>query len=171
MSGTIAASIRVSEMQQRILERIRRRSTSGQGLVERAQIILACRKTGSNVEIGRQIGVNRNCIAKWRGRWQRAVEALEEMERRGVPEGELEKKIEELLADAARSGTPPTFSAYQVVQIVAVGCEKPQESGRPITHWTPKELADEVMKRGIVERISQQSVGRFLKGERSAPPS
>ena len=37
-----------------------------------------------------------------------------------------------------------------------------EDSGRPITHWTPPELADEAKKRGIVESISPRSVGRFL---------
>jgi hypothetical protein len=46
---------------------------------------------------------------------------------------------------------------------VALACENPrEESGRPITHWTPPELADEAVKRGIVESISPRSVGRFL---------
>jgi putative transposase len=88
------------------------------------------------------------------------------MEDRGVPVGQLEDKIGELLADAARSGTPAKFSAYQVVQIIAVACEEPQESDRSVSHWTPRELADEVVRRGIVEKISPQSVERFLKGGR-----
>jgi len=37
---------------------------------------------------------------------------------------------------------------------MAVACEPPGDSGRPISHWTPRELADEASKRGIVERIS-----------------
>lgn len=31
-----------------------------------------------------------------------------------------------------------------------MACEELEESGRPITHWTGREIADEVMKRGIV---------------------
>jgi hypothetical protein len=37
----------------------------------------------------------------------------------------------------------------------------PKDSGRPITHWTARELADEVHERGICA-ISQRQVGRFL---------
>ena len=36
-------------------------------------------------------------------------------------------------------------------------------SGRPITHWTAYELADEVVKRGIVVSISPAQVGRSLR--------
>ena len=67
---------------------------------------------------------------------------------------ELEAQIEAILSDQPRPGTPATFSAEQICHIVAVGCEDPGESGRPITEWTPHELADEVRKRGIVESIS-----------------
>jgi hypothetical protein len=52
-----------------------------------------------------------------------------------------------------------------------VACEDPQESGRPVTHWTPQELADEAIKRGIVTSISPRSVGRFLKGGGLEAPS
>ena len=74
--------------------------------------------------------------------------------------------IEAVLTDTPRSGTPATFTAEQIVQIVAVACEPPAESGRPISHWTPREVADEVRKRGIVETISTRSVGRCLKSGR-----
>jgi putative transposase len=68
-----------------------------------------------------------------------------------------------LLSDAYRSGTPPKFSAEQVVQIIALACEAPLDSERPVSHWTPKEIAAEAMRRGIVKSISVQSVERFLK--------
>ena len=44
-----------------------------------------------------------------------------------------------------------------------VACEPPAKSGRPITHWTAQELADEVIKRGIVPSISPAQVGRYLR--------
>ena len=79
--------------------------------------------------------------------------------------------IATVLTDTPRPGTPATFTAAQIVQIVAVACEPPEESGRPISHWTPREVADEVRKRGIVETISTRSVGRFLKSGRSTAAS
>jgi putative transposase len=76
--------------------------------------------------------------------------------------------IEEILDDAPRPGGPATFSPEQIVQIVAVACEPPDKSGRPISHWTARELADEAKKRQIVKSISSRSVGRFLKTGRLA---
>jgi hypothetical protein len=79
----------------------------------------------------------------------------------------------ERVQDAPRPGAPATFSAEQWCQIIALACEPPEASGRPISHWTPRELADEACKRGIVERISERHVGRFLKSGRpqTAPQS
>jgi hypothetical protein len=67
------------------------------------------------------------------------------------------------LADAPRPGCPGKITAAQVTQILAVACESPKLSGRPITRWTHKELRDEVLKRKIVESISAVQVGRYLR--------
>ena len=69
----------------------------------------------------------------------------------------------ERLADAPRSGSPATFTPEQICAVVAMTCEKPSESERPISHWSQREIADEAMRRGLVPSISQRSVGRFLK--------
>ena len=63
------------------------------------------------------------------------------------------------------------LTAIFVSAILAVACEPPENSGRPVTHWTPRELADEVIKRGIVASISPRQVGRFLKWGRVAAAS
>ncbi len=55
-----------------------------------------------------------------------------------------------------------TFSLEQILQLFAIACEKPEEYGRPISHWTARELADEVIQQGIVETISPRHVGRLL---------
>jgi putative transposase len=67
------------------------------------------------------------------------------------------------LSDAPRSGTPATSSSEQIRAIIASACEAPQDSGRASTRWTQWEIADEAVKRGIVESISARSIGRFLK--------
>ena len=53
--------------------------------------------------------------------------------------------IIKLLSDCTRSGTPNFFSTEQVVQIVALACENPQASQRPVSHWSARELADEAI--------------------------
>jgi putative transposase len=108
------------------------------------------------------LGNDRNTVRLWRGRWAEAAGELAEVEEQ-AEDKDLLAAIEEVLADAYRSGTPPTFSA---VQIIALACEAPAESERPVSHWTPREIAAEAVRRGIVASISAQSVERFLKGGR-----
>jgi hypothetical protein len=42
--------------------------------------------------------------------------------------------------------------------LIAMTCEKPSESERPISHWSQREIADEAIRRGLVSNISQRSV-------------
>src|SRR3712207_3220645 len=67
--------------------------------------------------------------------------------------------------------SPDTFTAEQIVQIINLACTPPADAGRPVDAWTPRELADEAVKRQIVPTISPTSVGRFLKTGRSATAS
>jgi putative transposase len=113
--------------------------------------------------VTRQMRLNRGTVHTWRQRWLVLAPKLEQIEADGSPEKALTTMIVEALTDHPRSGTPATFTAEQIVQIVAVACEDPADSGRPVSHWTPREVAEEVRKRGIVETISTRSVGRFLQ--------
>jgi putative transposase len=75
--------------------------------------------------------------------------------------------IEERLQDAPRPGAPARITADQRCQIEALACEKPEKSGRPISHWTSREIAEEVKQRQIVETISPRHARRLLKRSRS----
>jgi len=75
----------------------------------------------------------------------------------------LREAIRETFKDAPRPGCPGTFTAEQVTHILALACEPPEKSGRPITHWTNAELRDEVVKRKIVPNISVFTVGHYLR--------
>jgi putative transposase len=68
----------------------------------------------------------------------------------------------EKLEDAARSGKPATFTIEQLTQLYALACDPPEKYARPISHWTPRELADELIQQKIVESISPRHVGRLL---------
>lgn len=120
----------------------------------------------NNEQVAYRLDSHRETVRLWRQRWLEAASALEAAEAEGDDRA-LAELIEKILTDEPRSGTPATFAPEQIVQIVALACEAPSASGRPISHWTPRELADEAIKRGIVESISPRSVGRFLKSGRS----
>jgi putative transposase len=155
--------IELSEAQRAILEQMVRQRRSGQGMVDRAQIILGAAVGQTNAALGRQYQHHRDMVHKWRQRWAQAQETLAVVEAAQDKDQPLGGAIEQVLSDAWRSGRPDTFSAEQVVQIVAISCEDPAASGLPISQWTPKDIAQEAIRRGLVQHISPQSVDRFLK--------
>ena len=162
MSGPQPKRIDLTPRQRGVLEKITRRETCHQRDLRRAKIILVASRGLNNHQTGVQLGVDRDSVRLWRERWLAAKELLVLVEQEEEDDA-LESLIWIILADEPRPGGPATFSPEQVCQIIAVACESPSKSGRPVTHWTPKELAGEVIKRGIVESISSRSVGRFLK--------
>lgn len=141
-----AAPVVVSERERAQLQSLVRRHRCPQQVALRARIILAAAAGEEVRESVRRLGAARSTVQHWRRRWSQSS-----------------GPVAERLADAPRPGTPATFSAEQICAIVAMACEAPGESARPMTHWTHQELADEAVKRGIVASISPDSVGRFLK--------
>jgi putative transposase len=129
--------------------------------VVRATVILEADAEARNQHIADHAEVSAQTVRLWRSRWVRASVQLADIEPE-VGEKALRALIRNRLADDSRSGRPGTFTPEQRCQIVAVACEAPALSGRPVTHWTPVELADEVIKRGIVVGISPRPVGRLL---------
>lgn len=159
-----AQGIRVTARQRRVLEQVVRASTSPQALVMRARVVLAAAQGRSNRQIATDLGVSRNLVQAWRGRWAVAGDALlaAELEGGAGDERALQVVVRGVLADAPRSGAPPTFTPEQLCRIIALACTPPSDAGRPISHWTPRELADEAASQGIVARISARTVGRLL---------
>jgi transposase len=170
MRGPKPVNLHITIRQQEMLEQIVRRATSPQCEVMRAQIILAAAAGKNNQQIADRMGIDPQTVRTWRGRWAEAAERLEAIEA-GDDEAALPEVVHELLRDDPRRGAPAKFTPEQICQLVAVSCEPPSASGRPVSHWTPDELADEVVKRGIVTSISPRSVGRFLKRRRPQTPS
>jgi putative transposase len=165
-----AIAIVLTESQQQVLEQIVRRTINPYRLVRRAHIILAAASGMTNREISERWSLDRGQVRLWRHRWAEATSQLEVIAAGGST-SELESAITRILGDEARPGTPPHFGVEQVVQIVALACEAPTASNRPISAWTSRELAEEAVQRGIVKTVSPRSVGRFLKRSQSATAS
>jgi putative transposase len=165
-----ARKLIVTERQQTIRRSMTRSGTCPQAVAQRARMILLAFDGLDNEDIAGQVGCERHAVGPWRHRWADAFQRLVLVECCEKPSA-LPHAIERLLSDLPRSGSPGKFTAEQVTQILAIACEDPETSGRPVTHWTPRELADEAAKRGIVESISPRQVGRFLKigGAEAAP--
>ena len=165
-----AKPLHVSPLQQELLQRMVQRTTNAQRLVKRGHIILEAAKGMSNTKIAQHQQVDDETVRRWRDRWRAAEARLQAVEATGKPKL-LSQAIEVLLSDEQRPGAPATFTFEQCMRIMALACETPASADRPVSSWTPRELADEAVKRGIVEQISPRTVERFLKGERFTAPS
>lgn len=156
------AVVTISRRVRRILKRMLRRRNLSQGLAWRIQIILYAAQGLRNNKIVRKVNKDRATVRLWRSRWVEAYPSLQAAQADGATPAELTALIESVLADTPRTGAPDKFTPEQLVEIIAVACEPPERSGRPISHWTPRELADEVVQRHIVTAISPRHVGRIL---------
>ena len=141
MSGK-AARIMVTEKQQGILQQIANAATATVAHVLRAKIILEAMQGNLNRDIATTVGLDRKPVGLWRRRWAQSFEALVAIECRET-NATLYRAIQQVLSDAQRIGAPCTFTAEQVTQILAVACEPPKNSGRPVNHWTHRELTDD----------------------------
>ena len=155
------ARVTITEKQQAILLEFSRSRTESPIFVQRAKIILMAFERKSCDEIAAACGLGRHAVGLWRRRWKRAWPELANFE--CAEPHKLREAIRETLRDAHRSGCGGKFTAEQVTQILAVGCEPPELSGLPITQWTHEELRDEVVRRQIVDSISISQVGRYLQ--------
>jgi putative transposase len=165
-----AAKIMITERQQEVLQTMTRSSTCPQAVAQRARMILLGFDGWDNDVLADPIGCERHAVGIWRRRWAEAWQRLVLIEC-CAKESAWPKASAALLRDLPRRGCPGKFTAEQVTQVLAVACEPPADRGRPVTHWTPRALADAVSKRGIVKSISARHVGRFLKYSRAPAAS
>ena len=137
MPGPSPLPIHLSQRQQGILEQIVRRQTSEQRLVRRAQILLKAHQGLNNQQIAQALGTNRETVQRWRHRWHEVEAKLTTAESETIADKDLKQWLEALLSDQPRPGAAATFSAQQVVQIIALACEDPQAAGVPGTRMDP----------------------------------
>lgn len=156
MPGPKPPPIELTPMEQQALEKLVQRHHVGQQIALRGRIVLAAAEGKNNSEIARALKVTVDTVRLWRGRWRELQ-----------PMALADLSVEQRLADLPRPGAPVQITAEQRCQIEALACEQPEGSDRPISHWTGREIADEIMKRGIVKQISARHAGRLLKRSRS----
>jgi putative transposase len=157
MPGPQPPTVPRSEEERQGLHTLIRAHKTPQHLSLRAQVLLLLAEGLNAPDVARRLGTTRATVRRWRRHWLTRPGC-------GLPDR---------LQDAARPGAPATFSAEQWCQMMALACEPPEAAGRPISHWTPRELAAEARKRGIVTTISARHVGRFFTSGRAqaAPES
>jgi transposase len=147
-----AQVVKLSEKECKELEKLVSKHQTGQQMALRARIILAANSGQTNTEIAQKYEVKHDTVKLWRNRWVKLQDiSLDDL------------SVDQRLSDAPRPGAPAKITADQRCKIEALACEQPEKSGRPISQWTAREIADEVMERKIVESISGRHAARLLK--------
>ena len=160
-----APTVTVTSRVREILNELSRSRKQPQRLVERATIILFAADGLSVAEIGRRLGVDAQRPRRWRRRWNDAASQFSEGAAKEAEERDLRELVAKVLSDAERSGSPPKFTPEQVAQLISLACESPQDSGIPVTHWTPDELAKEA------SWVGSTSLGFSSRGRHEQPSS
>lgn len=150
--GPQPTMIGLSEQERQDLEMLLRRHSTPQQLALRAHIVLAAATGFNHSEVARRLGVSLDTARLWRQRY---------LSLQSFSLADL--SVEERLQDVPRPGRKASISPEQVCQIVALACKTPAESGRPVSQWSGSELANEIIERGIVEKISARHASRLLK--------
>ncbi len=152
-----ATMIVLSEPERDGLLQITKRHRSEQQVVLRARIVLAAAQGSSNTQIARALDINVDTVRLWRDRWASWQEIEQEKSEQEAV------SLAQRLQDAPRPGAVPKFTAEQRAQMAALACEAPRQTGRPISQWTGREIADELKRRGVVSQISPRHAARLLK--------
>jgi len=102
-----------------------------------------------NAAIATELGVHVDTVRKWRRRFrQHGLDGL---------------------TDRPRSGRPTRFTPVQVVEIKALACTPPPDTGVPLARWSIAELVTEAVGQGLVAAISPATVRRWLAADAIKP--
>ena len=152
MPGPKPEKIELTERERQELNRLVARHTTGQQKADRARIVLKAAEGKNHTEIAKELNVSVDMARLWRRRWL----ALQ-----GVALDDV--SVDERLEDLPRPGAPTRLTLDQVCQMEQLACQQPDKAARPISQWTGREIADELIKRGIVDCISPRHAARLLK--------
>jgi transposase len=161
-----AAVLELNPQEIAVLTKIVKSKTLGVAVQERAQIVLAAAEGRTNQKIVDEFGFEKHRVSRWRNRWKELHTSWTQLDEKLRPPLS-EKLVLPWLADRKGRGKKPEITEQQKALILAVACEPPEKSGYPHTHWTDRLLAQEVVRRGIVETVSHVWIWNFLKDKRS----
>jgi len=114
----VASALVLRDGDQARLAALIRSSTLPAGLASRARIVLLAADGVSNTDIARRVGVTRQTVISWRGRYEAGgIAALEDLDRSGRPR------------------------VHDEVTVVVATLEPPPEA-LGVTHWSSRLLAD-----------------------------
>ena len=144
-----AIYIAVDDQTRATLEGWLRRQKTPVGLAKRARAILLLAEGQPLAATARQVGLRERHVRKWALRF--------------VAQG-----IGGLF-DKRRPGRQPVFSPEVALYVVKLACERPDGMGRSLSQWDSAELARQLIRAGVVETISPQTVQRILAHHKLKP--
>jgi transposase len=128
----IAREVRLSGEQREQLEQLARSRTTTVRLALRAKIILLAADGRQDEQIAAEMGIARQTVARWRGRF-------------------IDSGITGIEKDATRPGRTPKISARQVKKVIH---KTTQEKPPDATHWSTRSMAQAVgLSAASVRRI------------------
>jgi transposase len=123
----------ISPSERTTLEQWARRRRTGQGLAQRARIILCCAAGRWTEDVAAELGITRQTVGRWRGRF-------------------LAKRLDGLV-DEPRPGTPRRISDVELAHVIATTLETTPPDA---TQWSNRRLAKHVA-------LSHSTVGRIWR--------
>ena len=131
MPSFLLVQVELTDVEREQLESWSRRHTSAQALAQRCRIVLLAAEGLRTGEICERLGVHRNTVARWRGRF-------------------LAERLEGVL-DEPRPGRPRTVSDRDVDTVITKTLET---TPKDATHWSTRSMAAEVgLTQSAVHRI------------------
>ncbi|MBF7083018.1 helix-turn-helix domain-containing protein [Desulfallas sp. Bu1-1] len=73
------------------------------------------------------------------------------------------------LYDEPGRGRKPVFSVDVAIHAIKIACEKPDHRGRSLSQWDCTEIAKELVRSGVVDDISPETVRRILESQKLKP--
>jgi putative transposase len=146
-------AIKLTRAERQELERFVTRGKKSARQITRARILLLTQDGRQVTDIAHTLGVSRGTIYNVYQRYQRKP---------------TRTPLVEVLGDEPRSGRPLKLDSRVAATVTMIACSEPP-TGR--ARWTLHLIADKVVKWGVTESLSHESVRQVLKKTASTPGS
>lgn len=133
--------VQLTETEHQKLQELVRKGENKARVITRARILLLSDQGWEDQKVADALQVGRATV--------------ERIRRRAVRES-----VEIALVDRPRPGSERKLNAKQEAQLVAIACSDPPPGRK---RWTIRLLVEEVVKQGVVDRISFETVRRVVK--------
>lgn len=133
--------LKLTETERQKLQELVRKGENKARVITRARILLLSDQGWDDQKVADALQIGRATV--------------ERIRRRAVRES-----VELALVDRPRPGSERKLNAKQEAQLVAIACSDPPPGRK---RWTIRLLVEEVMKQGVVDTISFETVRRVVK--------